>query len=115
MSLMDDFKASCVMLERNHAADGEGGFTPTWEERNSFHAAITLDSSTQVRKAEKEDVSSVYTVTTSREIVLKYHDVFRRIEDGKVFRVTSKGDDKKTPRSAALDMRQVTAEEWRLT
>jgi hypothetical protein len=38
--------------------------------------------------------------------------VFRRESDGKIFRVTSDGDDKKTPPSAGLDMRQVTAEEF---
>jgi hypothetical protein len=45
---------------------------------------------------------------------LQYHDIFRRVEDGKIFRVTSDGDDKKTPESATLNMREVTAEEWSL-
>ena len=36
----------------------------------------------------------------------------RRASDGKIFRVTSDGDDKRTPRSAALNMRNVSAEEW---
>jgi hypothetical protein len=43
---------------------------------------------------------------------LEYHEVFRRLDDGKVFRVTSDGDDKFTPASAGLNMRQVTAEEF---
>jgi hypothetical protein len=45
-------------------------------------------------------------------MVLQYHDVFRRLSDGKIFRVTSDGDDKFTPDTATLNMRQVTAEEW---
>ena len=45
---------------------------------------------------------------------LQYHDVFRRNRDLKIFRVTSDGDDKHTPASATLNMRQVTAEEWSL-
>ena len=44
-------------------------------------------------------------------MTLEYHDVFRRVRDGKIFRVTSDGDDKFTPASTSLDMRQVTAEE----
>ena len=44
--------------------------------------------------------------------MLEYHDVLRRVRDGKVFRVTSDGDDKYTPESATLNMRQVTAEEY---
>ena len=47
-------------------------------------------------------------------MTLEYHDVFRRSSDNKIFRVTSDGDDRKTPTSAKLDMRQVTAEEWEL-
>jgi hypothetical protein len=45
---------------------------------------------------------------------LQFHDIFIRKEDNKVFRVTSDGDDKKTPSIASLDMRQVSAEEWRI-
>ena len=48
-------------------------------------------------------------------MVLNYHDVFRRVRDGKIFRVTTDGDDKATPASAALDMRVVNAEEWEVT
>ena len=35
----------------------------------------------------------------------------RRESDGKLFRITSDGTDKKTPGATALDMRVVTAEE----
>ena len=40
-----------------------------------------------------------------------FGDVFVRSADEKIFRVTSDGTDKKTPASAALDLRIVTAEE----
>ena len=43
-----------------------------------------------------------------------YHDIFKRIRDGKVFRVTSDGDDVFTPQSATLDMRQCTCEEFKI-
>lgn len=39
----------------------------------------------------------------------------RRVSDGQTFRVTSKGENNATPRSAGLDMRQVSAEEYELT
>jgi hypothetical protein len=51
-------------------------------------------------------------VTTRKTKLLEYHDVFRRESDSKIFRVTSDGDDKHTPESAGLNMRQVTAEEF---
>lgn len=115
MSLLTDAMEPCVLLDRHTEADGYGGYTTSWTDGASFYAAVVLESSVQARIAAVQGVTSLYTVTTGREFNLQYHDVFRRVEDGKIFRVTSDGDDKKTPKSTALNMRQVSAEEWSLT
>ena len=99
------------MLNRQTSNDDYGGFINTWTDGAVFQAAIVFDTSIEARTAEAQGVHSLYTVTTARSIVLQYHDVFRRERDGKLFRVSSDGDDKFTPKSASLDMRQVTAEE----
>lgn len=112
MSLLSDAMESCVMLNKRTTADGYGGYISTWEDGAEFQAAITFDTSLDARVADKQGVTSLYTITTSRGMTLEYHDVFRRVRDNKIFRVTSDGDDKFTPLSATLDMRQVTAEEW---
>lgn len=114
MSLIDEFKATVCFLEKTRVPDGEGGFKTTWAEGAKFPAAVTLDTSIEARAAEKQGVTSVYTIITAKSVVLEYHDVLKRLYDGKIFRVTSDGDDKATPASASIDMRQVTAEEWRL-
>ena len=114
MSLLSDAMTGCVILDKRTAPDGYGGFDVTWVDGASFDAAIVKDSSMQARIGEKQGVTALYTVTTTKALNLQYHDVFRREEDGKIFRVTSDGDDDKTPMSAGLDMRQVTAEEWKL-
>lgn len=115
MSLLDDFKSTCAFMEKTRNPDGEGGFFTEWKEGAKFTAAITFDTSIEARAAEKQGVTSIYTVTVPRSMNLEYHDVFKRLYDGKVFRVTSDGDDKYTPANASLDMRQVTAEEWAVT
>lgn len=112
MSLLSDAMTTCVILNKQTEADGYGGYITTWTDGAEFKAAIVLDSSMEARIGEKQGVTALYTVTTSRALNLQYHDVFRRVEDGKIFRVTSDGDDKKTPKSAGLDMRQVSAEEF---
>lgn len=104
----------CVMLDKRTEPDGYGGTVSSYVNGASFNAAITFDTSMQARIADKQGVTSLYTVTTGRNMTLEYHDVFKRISDNKVFRVTSDGDDKYTPQAATLDMRQVTAEEWSL-
>ena len=114
MSLLDEAMETCTFLNKQVTPDGYGGYTTTWADGASFQAAIVFDTSIEARTAEAQGVTSRYTVTTPRAMTLEYHDVFRRTRDGKIFRVTSDGDDKYTPASTALDMRQVTAEEWSL-
>lgn len=116
MSLLTDEMEECVMLNKTSVPDGYGGRIEAWAESEfKFNAAIVFDTSIESRRAEVEGVTSLYTITTSKSLTLQYHEVFKRISDGKIFRVTSDGDDKRTPKSAVLDMRQVTAEEWSLT
>ena len=105
MSLLDEAMESCVMLDRTTAPDGYGGKIDTWVDGAEFQAA---------RVASVQGVTDLYTVTTRKTMVLNYHDVFRRVRDGKIFRVTTDGDDKATPASAALNMRVVNAEEFEL-
>lgn len=110
--LVDNFKENCVLLEKTRKPDGEGGWITTWADTVTFKAAIVRDQSMQARIAEKQGVKNVYTVTTSINAQLDYHDVFRRVRDGQVFRVTSNGDDKRTPEVSTLKLEQVSAEEW---
>ena len=112
MSLLSDAMEKCVMLDKVVQSDGFGGYYTQWIEGVPFDAAITFDTSIQARTAEVQGVKSVYTVTVDRGMRLDYHDVFKRLSDGKVFRATSDGDDKATPKSTRLNMRQVTAEEY---
>lgn len=115
MSLLSEAMEAFVMLNKQTSADSYGGYNTTWPAGSGFNAAVVLDTSTQARIGEKPEVAALYTVTTSKEVNLQYHDVFRRVRDNKIFRVTSDGDDKHTPSSAGLDMRQVSAEEWTLS
>lgn len=114
MSLLSDALTPCVFVEKTRQPDGEGGYETIWTEGAEFDAAIVFDNSMQARIAAKQGVSSTYTVTTDKRLTLEYHDVFKRLSDNKIFRVTSDGDDKYTPRTAGLNMRQVSAEEWNL-
>lgn len=114
MSLIDDFGYNCVLLVPERRPDGEGGFETHWTEKDTFDAAITCAESAEARRAEQDGVRGRYTVTVDRGLMLRYHDVFRRLSDNKLFRVTSNGDDVQTPARASFSFAQVTAEEWRL-
>lgn len=101
------------MQDKVTESDGRGGFITSWTDGAEFDAAIVYNSSMQARMAEAQGVKSLYTITTAKNVNLQYHDVLKRASDGKKFRVTSDGDDNKTPQSASLNMRQVTAEEFK--
>lgn len=115
MSLLDAMTEKFQMIDKTTVDDGIGGYERHWVPGATFEAAVTLDDSVQAQTAMAAGVTGVYTVTTKRAINLQFHDVFRRLSDGKIFRCTTDGDDKKTPRTAGLDMRSVRAEEWVLT
>lgn len=114
MSLIDDWKDPCVRLAVTSEPDGEGGAVTVWAEGEPFAAAITFNGSLEARKAERDGVTSLYTVTVDKGVPLRYHDVFKRLTDNKIFRVTSDGDDVQTPARASFSFAQVTAEEWKL-
>ena len=115
MSLLSEAMEACTMIDKTTQPDGYGGIKKAWVDGAPFQAAVTFDSSMPARVASVQGVKDLYTVVTEKNISLQYHDVFRRDSDGKIFRVTSDGDDKKTPASASLNMRVVSAEEWELT
>ena len=113
MSLLTQAMEDVVLMEKRREPDGESGFLPAvWVDGASFKAAITVNSSREARTAEKQGVTSRYTITSPMNAKLEYHDVLKRLRDGKVLRVTSDGDDVQTPASASFKFLQVEAEEW---
>lgn len=114
MSLLDEAFEDYVILNKIKTDDGYGGTETVWQDGATIKGAMVFNTSMQARVAGSQGVTSVYTLTTRKNLTLEYHDVLRRVRDGKIFRVTSDGDDSYTPASATLDMRQVTCEEWKL-
>lgn len=112
MSLLSEQMEECTIIDRITKDDGYGGYTTEWKEGATIYCAIVFDTSMQARIGEVQGVKSFYTITTEKNIDLPYHQVLKRKSDGKFFRITSDGKDKKTPNSASLNMRQVTAEEY---
>lgn len=114
MSLLDEAFEDFVVLNKIRVDDGRGGSEITWTDGQTIKGAMVFNNSIESKTAEAMGVTSLYTFTTRKNIVLDYHDVIRRESDKKIFRVTSDGDDSFTPDSATLNMRQVSCEEWRL-
>ena len=114
MSLYEEKMEDFVIMDKTTVPDGEGGVTTEWTEGAVVKAAVTKDNSMVAKIAEKQGVTSVYSIYTKKSVVFNFHDVIKRVRDSYIFRITSNGIDEATPQSATLDMRKVTAEEWKL-
>lgn len=116
MSLIDEMMDECVFMNKSKVSDGEGGFTTTWEEGAPIHVAIVRDTSMNARVAEKEGVTNIYTLTTSKANSLEYHDVIKRVADGLILRVTNDAlEFPKVSSDLINNYSQVNAEKWELT
>lgn len=112
MSLLSQAMQDWKIKVETDADDGVGGQTDSWADGETISAAVVKDSSTTAKMAEKSGVTALYTITTARDVSLAFHTVLQRASDGLTLRVTSNSNDKQTPASTSLDMRQVSAEEW---
>lgn len=114
MSLIEALATECRYKILTETDDGCGGTYSDWSNGDTFTAVIATDNSLEAKKAEKMGVSGFYTVS-SQDVVLEYGDVFERLSDGQIFRVTSAGTDVTSPSVASFYFVQVTAEKWELT
>ena len=114
MSLLTEAYEKLTVLNKTLQPDGYGGVITTYTDGPTIEGALILDSSAEQTIAQALGTSQAYTLTVRKDIELDYHTVIRRESDGSVFRLTSNTDDKKTPESATLNMRQYTAERWQI-
>ena len=114
MSLLENAYEDFTVLNKAVIDDGYGGVTTEWTDGATIKGVMVFNNSMQAKVAQAQGVTSVYTFTVHKSIELDFHTVLRRESVGKLFRLTSNSDDKKTPTTAGLDMRQYDAEEWRL-
>lgn len=99
-----------MLLDKTRVPDGESGYITTWTEGAEFLNYMALDTSMEARRAEKEGVTSVYSVLVQQSVPIEYNDFFRDKATGETYRVTSEPEDKKTPKSSSLKLKYFTAE-----
>ena len=114
MSLLSESYEDFTVINKSVVDDGYGGTSTVWSDGAKISGAMVFNSSAQTQIAQQLGATSVYTLTVEKNIVLDFHTVLRRESDQKIFRLTSNSDDKKTQPSAGLNMRQYSAEEWKL-
>jgi len=112
MTLLDSMRDTCVMLDKTTVSDGLGGFTTKWVEGATFEAVIRKDASPQEIVAQQQGVNETFTVIVDKSVTLDYHDVFKRLSDSAVFRLTSTTKDAQAPAVSTVPIAKATAERW---
>ena len=114
MPLLDEAYEEFVYMNKAVVDDPRGGTKTTWTEGATIEGALVNDNDPEIRVALSAGVKGLYTLITRKNVMLEYHDVLKRKKNGKIFLITSDGEDNETPESASLNMRAVSCEEWSL-
>lgn len=112
LNLLDSMMEKCVYLNHTRTDDAYGSSVDAWTDGSQFDAVIIKNSSTEATIAERQGVTEIFTVVTRKSFLLDYHDVFRRISDGQIFRVTGIAKDSEAPEASTVKIAKVTAEKW---
>ena len=114
LKLIEKMMDKCCILNHVREDDEYGGYVDEWTDGASFDATIIKNSTTEAIVAEKQGISEIFTVVTSKRFRLSYHDVFKRLSDNQIFRVTSNDKDSEAPEMSTVKISKVTAEKWEL-
>lgn len=114
MSLMDEYNAGCVLLEKVRQEDPVGGYRTVWTDGAHFQAAWEYESAPEITVAEQQGVARTYRIYVDKTLDLEYHEAFRRTDNGQVYRVVNPGTDRMTPSFSRLNKRLIEVEKWKL-
>ena len=114
MSALCAMASKCVKLRETDAPDGAGGFTRTFTEEPPFDAVIVRGKFGEDRAGQKASEAAAFTVIVERDAGLSFHDVFKRLSDGAVFRMTSTAGDCAAPDVASVPIAKGKCERWAL-
>lgn len=114
MSLMDEYTVRCVLLVKTRQDDPVGGYQTVWTDGAQFDAAWEYESAPEITVAEQQGVARTYRIYVDKTLDLDFHEVFRRTDNGQIYRVTNPGTDRKTPSFSTLNKRLIEVEKWQL-
>lgn len=114
MSLLDEQFEKFTIMDRTTISDGMGGTMQTYKAGIDIYGAMPLDMSSLTRIADSLTGKARYTLTVKKNVSLDIHTVLLRAKDGKYYRTVSGTDDKETPASAGLNMRQYSIETFKM-
>lgn len=114
LNLLESMMEKCCILNHIREDDPYGSSVDYWTDGATFDATVIKNNTTEVKIAEQQGIKEFFTIVTKKSFLLDYHDVFRRLSDGQIFRVTSMTKDSEAPEASTVKIAKVTAEKWEL-
>lgn len=112
--LIQDQISACCIVNKAIVDDGYGGYKTKWMDGATFDAVITVASGIESAIAGITKEKANYGVKVERNVPLEHHSVFKRLEDGQLFRITRQSA-MLSPSFSALNMKCLDAEEFAFT
>lgn len=109
--LLKDQTKDYVFLNKSIELDDVGGYDTKWYVGAPFVAVVTENTSLEATVAGQAQEKTFFGVKVKKSLPMEYHTVFRRVEDGAIFRITT-ADAMKAPSISPLGMKQLQAEEY---
>lgn len=111
--LLEGQTKQCVFMNRSITLDEYGSYVEAWTEGAPFDAVITENNSVEATVAGIQNKTTFYGVLVENDVPLAYMTVFKRVKDGKTFRIRN-GDAMNAPSISSLNMKVLQAEEYAL-
>ena len=103
-----------MLLVKTREDDPVGGYTTVWADGLHFKAAWEYQAAPEITVAEQQGAARTYNIYVDKTLDLDYHEAFRRVDNGQIYRVTNPGTDRMTPGISRLNRRVVEVEKWEL-
>lgn len=109
--LLNGYKRSFKLWYKVMTDDPYGGYSTTWVGGGTFDGILTEDTSLTATVAGIDKKKNFYGIKVKRDAPLEFKTVFRDVEGGTFYRVTS-GDVLDSPKMSAMDMKILSCEEY---
>lgn len=110
-TILQDFVENIVLLDETTASDGFGGFVPEWKDGAEISVAVIQPRDTKATIATAIVGKQSLTILTSTAIELKHDKYFRRISNGKTYKIDHDNTERLAPDDSDLQWRVTTAAE----
>lgn len=111
MTLLESRMRPFCILDKTTAPDGMGGTTVIYRDGAPFEAATTMLQSQELEVAYQSGQKRIYAIFFKPTVGLEHNMRVKRVENGRVYRITATPEPCQTAPFSALQLLRTTMEE----